>query len=43
VSADKDLRKYILSEEEWNSISDIHEILQVSYSLISKNNNNKKY
>ncbi|CAB5175595.1 unnamed protein product [Rhizophagus irregularis] len=28
VSADKDLRKYILSEEEWQYILDVHEILQ---------------
>ncbi|GBB98930.1 hypothetical protein RclHR1_33660001 [Rhizophagus clarus] len=28
VSADKELRKYLLSEEEWICISDIHEILQ---------------
>ncbi|CAB5205209.1 unnamed protein product [Rhizophagus irregularis] len=28
VSADKDLRKYILSEEEWQCILDVHEILQ---------------
>lgn len=29
VSADKELRKYLLSEEEWICISDIHKILQV--------------
>ena len=29
-SADKDLKKYILSEEEWEYISEIRDILQVN-------------
>ena len=31
AAADKELKKYLLSEEEWCCISDVHGILQVSF------------
>ena len=36
ASADKDLNKYILSDDEWDCIKDIQEFLQV-YNLLIKN------
>lgn len=33
VSSDRDLSKYLILEDEWNCIAEIHELLQVYLGL----------